>query len=211
MLGFYSQRFQSVEVNNTFYHLIPHAVVLEWRKATPADFCFAVKGSRFLTHMKKLRDPEIGLERFFERVEVLGRKLGPILFQLPPRLLIDPERLEYFLQALPRTHRYAFEFRDPSWNAPIIYDQLRKYKAAYCIFDLAGFQSPLEVTTDFTYIRLHGPGAKYQGSYDDRALRSWAARIRRWNLKDSYIYFDNDQSAYAPRNAARLKEILHLG
>lgn len=211
MLAYYSQRFHSVEVNNTFYHLIPHAAVLEWRKATPADFRFAVKGSRFLTHMKKLRDPEVGLERFFDRIELLGPKLGPILFQLPPRLLIDPERLQYFLQALPRTHRYAFEFRDPSWNAPIIYDQLRKYKAAYCIFDLAGFQSPLEVTTDFTYIRLHGPGAKYQGSYDDRALRSWAARIRRWNLKDSYIYFDNDQSAYAPRNAARLKEILHLG
>ncbi|HEX7778395.1 MAG TPA: DUF72 domain-containing protein, partial [Vicinamibacterales bacterium] len=112
------------------------------------------------------------------------------------------------LGALPGRRRYAFEFRNPTWNVRAVYDLLEAHNAAYCIFDLAGFQSPLEVTADFTYIRLHGPGGKYQGSYDDRTLRAWAARLRRWRLASAYVYFDNDQAGYAPANAQRLRQIL---
>lgn len=209
-LQFYSQRFDTVELNTTFYRLPPENTPLEWKKNTPPDFCFAAKGSRFITHMKKLRDPEAALEKFFERIHGLGKKLGPIVFQLPPQWPADQDRLKQFLRALPRRRRYAFEFRNPTWNTPEIYRLLEKHNAALCIFDLAGTQSPIELTADFTYIRLHGPGGKYQGSYDDAALGAWAARIEKWALAASYIYFDNDQAGYAPQNAARLREILGL-
>jgi uncharacterized protein YecE (DUF72 family) len=208
MLEFYARHFDTVELNNTFYKLPGEAALELWRSGTPANFRFALKGSRFLTHMKKLTDTGRGIGRFFDRAKLLGRKLGPIVFQLPPNFRINPERLEHFLEALPSGHRYAFEFRDPSWNDARIYALLRRHKSAYCIFDLAGFQSPLEITADFTYIRLHGPGGKYQGSYSDASLRAWRRRLREWNLRASYVYFDNDQSGYAAQNALRLKEFL---
>lgn len=207
-LEFYSEHFDTVELNTTFYRLPPPDAAAKWRKSTPPDFTFAAKGSRFITHMKKLRDPEAALEKFFDRVRGLGKKLGPIVFQLPPQWPVKPERLEQFLRALPRRRRYAFEFRNPTWNTKEVYDLLAKRNAALCIFHLAGTQSPVEVTADFTYIRLHGPGGKYQGSYNDASLRAWAKRIEKWNLAASYIYFDNDQAGYAPKNAARLRQML---
>lgn len=209
-LQFYSQHFDTVELNTTFYRLPPETAPLDWKQNTPPHFCFAAKGSRFITHMKKLRDPEAALEKFFERIHGLGKKLGPIVFQLPPQWPADEDRLQHFLRALPRRRRCAFEFRNPSWNTPEIYRLLQKHNAALCIFDLAGTQSPIELTADFTYIRLHGPGGKYQGSYDDAALHSWAKRLEKWGLAASYVYFDNDQAGYAPQNAARLREILGL-
>jgi uncharacterized protein YecE (DUF72 family) len=205
---YYARHFDVVELNNTFYRLPTESAVENWKDSSPSGFHFAVKGSRFITHMKKLKDPEIALERFFERVDLLGRKLGPLVFQLPPHWSIDEARLRDFLHALPRRHKYAFEFRDPSWDSTAIYKLLEKFKAAYCIFDLAGFQSPLQLTADFTYIRLHGPGSKYQGSYDNAALKTWADRIRGWNLSAAYIFFDNDQAAFAVHNALRLKALL---
>jgi uncharacterized protein YecE (DUF72 family) len=207
-LSFYSEHFDTVELNTTFYRLPPPTVPIQWKKNTPPDFCFAAKGSRFLTHMKKLRDAEAGVEKFFDRIRGLGKKLGPLVFQLPPQWPVDEQRLESFLKVLPRRRRYAFEFRNPTWNTARVYDLLAKHNAALCIFHLAGFQSPIELTADFTYIRLHGPGAKYQGSYDNRALQFWAKRIEAWGLAASYVYFDNDQAAYAPKNAARLRQIL---
>ena len=208
MLRFYSERFDTVEINATFYRLPPPGTALKWKKETPPSFHFAAKGSRFLTHMKKLRDPELGLDRFFERIIGLGKKLGPITFQLPPQWPLDLGRLEKFLEALPGRRRYAFAFRNPTWHIPAVYRLLAKRNAAFCIFDLAGFQSPLKLTVDFTYIRLHGPGGKYQGSYDEAALRAWATRLREWRLHTAYLYFDNDEAAHAPRNAARLRQIL---
>lgn len=208
MLPFYAERFATVELNTTFYRLPPPKAPSDWRRRTPGGFCFAAKGSRFITHMKKLREPEPALERYFDRIRDLGNKLGPIVFQLPPQWPLNLERLAAFLGALPRRRRYAFEFRNPSWNVQPVYDLLEAHNAAYCIFDLAGFQSPLEVTADFTYIRLHGPGGKYQGSYDDRSLRGWANRLRRWRLRAAYVYFDNDQAGYAPANALRLRQIV---
>jgi uncharacterized protein YecE (DUF72 family) len=208
MLRFYADRFETVELNTTFYRLPPPKAPAEWRKRTPADFCFAAKGSRFMTHMKKLREPEPALERYFDRIQGLGRKLGPIVFQLPPQWPLNLDRLAVFLDALPGRSQYAFEFRNPTWNVQAVYSLLEAHNAAYCIFDLAGFQSPLEITADFTYIRLHGPGGKYQGSYDDERLRAWAARLRRWRLPVAYVYFDNDQAGYAPADAQRLRQIL---
>ena len=211
MLPYYYERFDTVELNNSFYRLPKPPSLEAWRDSTPDGFCFAAKGSRFLTHMKKLKDPEAGLGRFMEAIEILGRKLGPILFQLPPNWEIDFERLAHFLEVLPGGwHRYGFEFRNATWNVPEIFKLLGKYKAAYCIFDLAGFQSPIQITTDFAYVRLHGPGGKYQGSYSDAALSGWANRIREWQRKLNavHVYFDNDEAGYAARNALRLKELL---
>ena len=210
MLAYYFERFDTVEINNSFYRLPPESAVTGWREATPPGFCFAVKGSRFLTHMKKLKDPAQGLERFFSRADLLGEKLGPVLFQLPPRWEVNLERLEAFLRALPPYHGYAFEFRNETWNVPVVYDLLRRYDAAYCAFDLAGFQSPVVVTANFTYVRLHGPGGKYQGSYSDEALRLWTERIAVWRreLRAVYVYFDNDQAGYAVENALRLREMV---
>ncbi len=209
MLALYQQRFDTLELNNTFYRLPSETAVEGWRNSTPEYFQFAVKGSRYLTHMKKLKDPEAGLDRFFGRVGHLREKLGPILFQLPPQWEIDVERLAYFLRVLPR-HRYAFEFRNQTWNTPEIMALLRSHQAAYCAYHLAGYESPIEITTDFAYIRLHGPGGKYQGSYDDGALRRWADKIRGWrqHLEAVYVYFDNDDSGYAARDAQRLRAMI---
>jgi uncharacterized protein YecE (DUF72 family) len=210
MLAYYSERFDTVELNNSFYHLPKKSSLETWRDSTPKGFCFAVKGSRFLTHMKKLKDAEQGLEKFLDVVEVLHHKLGPILFQLPPNWQVDPERLANFVSLLPHEHRYAFEFRNETWNVPEVYELLARHNIGYCIFHLAGFQSPMEVTADFVYVRLHGPGGKYQGSYDDAALSEWARRIGEWRrkLRAVYLYFDNDQAGYAARDALRVRELL---
>ena len=209
MLDFYAGRFDTVELNNSFYRLPSVDSFENWRQTTPAGFCFAVKASRFLTHNKKLKDPENALQNFLPRAETLKNKLGPILFQLPPRWRVNVERLQEFLQELPRRHRYAFEFREPSWNTKAVYATLRQYNAAYCIFELDYFLSPLEITTDFAYLRLHGPGGKYQGCYSAQTLRQWAKRIAAWSgLRDIYIYFDNDQGGYAARNALELKRLV---
>ncbi|HET9792956.1 MAG TPA: DUF72 domain-containing protein [Thermoanaerobaculia bacterium] len=208
MLDWYGRFFDSVELNNTFYRLPTAKALAAWRDSTPARFLFAVKGSRYLTHMKKLRDPEAGLERFLPLVEILGRKLGPILFQLPPHWSADAGRLDAFLQALPRRHRYAFELRDPSWHTPAIEATLARHHAAFCIFDIAGFHSPEPITADFTYLRLHGPGGKYQGRYSPDVLQARARWVRKWRrgLRAIFVYFDNDQAGYAAENARELKE-----
>jgi uncharacterized protein YecE (DUF72 family) len=211
MLAHYIQHFNTVELNNTFYKLPGEASLLAWRDSTPPNFHFTVKGSRFLTHMKKLNNAQDGLKRFLDAVDVLGPKLDAILFQLPPNWDLNLDRLAAFLALLPRYRRCAFEFRNPTWNTPQTYDLLAQYNAAYCIFDLAGYVSPFEVTADFSYIRLHGPGGKYQGSYSDAALEEWARNITNWSKKLAavYVYFDNDDSGYAPQDALRLKNLVH--
>jgi uncharacterized protein YecE (DUF72 family) len=210
MLAHYVEQFDTVELNNTFYKLPAETSLASWRDSTPPHFHFAVKGSRFLTHMKKLRDAQDGLNRFLGAVEVLEPKLGPILFQLPPHWELNVDRLAEFLTILPRYLRCCFEFRNQTWNTEPVYDLLAKYNVGYCIFDLAGYLSPLQVTADFAYIRLHGPGGKYQGSYSEGALAEWAQKITEWNkgLAAVYVYFDNDDSGYAPRDALLLKDLL---
>lgn len=209
LLPYYAQHFDTVEINNTFYNLPSAKTIREWKETVPKGFLFAAKASRYITHMKKLKDPKEATERFFRRVGELRSHQGPILFQLPPQWKRNPERLESLLEALPRG-RFAFEFRDDSWFDEEINQSLRKHKAAFCIYDLAGEQSPHTVTTNWVYIRLHGPGDAYQGSYDNNALQEWASTIKGWAKegRDVFCYFDNDQAAYAVQNALQLKEMV---
>lgn len=206
-LSYYLQHFHTVEINNTFYQLPKKRTLAEWREGAPERFIFACKASRFITHMKKLKEPEQGLSRFFETIEVLGEKLGPVLFQLPPRWRVNAERLETFLKILPAAHRYAFEFRDESWFEPRIYEILARHNAAFCIYDFDRRQSPKEVTTDFVYMRLHGPNGPYRGSYSPQSLIAWAKRLCHWAEagREVYCYFDNDEEGYAARNAMKLQ------
>ncbi len=209
-LHHYAGHLRTVEVNSTFYGVPAKASIESWLAATPPGFVFAVKASRYLTHMKKLKDPEAGLSNFLDAIRPLGPRLGPILFQLPPRWRCNPDRLAAFLDALSPAHRHAFEFRDPSWHVDEIAALLEGRNAAFCMFELAGARSPELVTADFTYIRLHGPGAAYRGNYGDHALARWAERIGRWrdNGIDVYCYFDNDEAGYAFRNAVRLAQLI---
>jgi uncharacterized protein YecE (DUF72 family) len=210
LLAAYAERFETVEINRTFYSLPDTDAVASWRAQSPRGFLFAVKASRYLTHRKKLKHPEEPIERLLGRVEPLKEKLGPVLFQLPPRWRVNPDRLERLLEELPGNHRYAFEFRDPSWHADRILELLSSRNAAFCIFDLAGKRSPIELTAGFVYLRLHGPGGPYQGSYHGRTLSAWARRMMDWSEagKDVYCYFDNDEKGYAPGDASRLKEMV---
>lgn len=210
MLSYYTRHFQTVEINNSFYKLPAHSTFRAWKDAVPSEFIFAVKASRYITHMKKLKMDSTGLRKFFNSIKVLGDKLGPVLFQLPPGWKVNAERLASFLKALPAGYRYAFEFRNPTWNTGEVYDLLNKHNCAFCIYELAGHISPLQCTADFVYLRLHGPGAKYEGSYTVGALRAWAKHIDAWRegTRDVYVYFDNDQAGYAAHNAMKLEEII---
>jgi uncharacterized protein YecE (DUF72 family) len=211
MLEYYVRHFDTLELNNSFYRLPEIGAFESWRDATPRNFVFAVKASRYITHNKKLKNPENALENLLPRAEHLGRKLGPVLFQLPPKWKVNAGRLEALLEMLPRKHRYAFEFRETSWMTAEVYRVLRRHNAAFCIYQLAGYLSPCEVTADFAYLRLHGPDAgKYQGSYSTAELRAWARRIEQWSprLKAIYVYFDNDQFGYAAQNALALRRML---
>ncbi len=212
-LSYYAERFRTVEINNSFYRLPSEATMQTWAATAPHDFVFAVKASRFLTHAKKLKDPQPALDKLLPVAEALGKKLGPILFQLPPKWKRNVERLEEFLSLLPRSHRYAFEFREPTWHHPDIYAVLRKYNSAFCIFEIAGLLSPFEVTARWVYVRLHGPGGKYQGSYMPEVLRKWAERVAAWRAsrRDVYFYFDNDDSGYAFHNALALRDLVEGG
>jgi uncharacterized protein YecE (DUF72 family) len=209
MFSVYAQHFDTVEVNNTFYRLPESQVFDAWRENSPGDFQFAVKASRFITHMKKLKDPESSTAKFFLAANHLQLKLGPILFQLPPRWGLDVPRLAAFLEALPAGLRYVMEFRDESWLVREVFTLLREHNIGLCLHDLGQMKTPLEITADFTYVRFHGPGnAKYSGSYSRQDLLTWAKRVHRWRreLLAVYVYFNNDIGAAAVRNAASLKD-----
>lgn len=213
MFQFYARHFDTVEINNSFYRLPTANTFDAWRESSPPNFCFAVKASRFITHMKKLKDPGSSSEKFFLVAERLGNKLGPILFQLPPRWKLNMERLVLFLEALPPGNRYVFEFRDESWLVKEVYEVLRKHRAAFCIHDFADMKVPNEITADLAYIRFHGPtSAKYFGEYSDDQLRVWADRIESWRgqVSEVYAYFNNDPGGAAVRNATTLKHLLSL-
>ncbi len=207
---FYMERFHTVEVNNTFYRLPEKKTFEKWGKDAAEGFIFSVKASRYITHMKKLKDPEQPVANFLDHAGILGEKLGPVLFQLPPRWKSNPPRLESFLASAPSGYRFAFEFRDPSWWEDRVFDILKKYNASFCAFDLGGMEAPAELTSDFAYIRLHGQEAEYQGQYDDETLSAWAECFEGWLDQgiDVFCYFDNDENGYAAKDALRLKEKL---
>jgi len=211
MLAWYGWHFSTVEINNTFYRLPTEDALLTWRQNAPPGFTFSVKASRFITHLKRLREPHDPIELFLSRVDLLGDRLGPILFQLPPNWPLNFERLEQFLPALPAKHRYAFEFRDQSWYTAQTYELLRRHNVALCLHDWRGMSWPMELTADFTYIRLHGPTGTYQGNYTSGMLRTWAKRIQQWQkLAGVFVYFNNDQGGFAIKNAKSLERLLHL-
>ncbi len=210
LLDFYRSRFDTVELNNSFYQLPDKQKIKRWIKQAGQDFIFSVKASRYITHMKKLKDPEEPLNNFLENIETFGSTLGPILFQLPPNFKCNPDRLNDFLAILPPTMRYTFEFRNPTWFCDDVYEKLRRKNLAFCIYELDDMISPKEITADFIYIRLHGPAGAYEGCYNNRTLSGWAGAISSWISKglDVYCYFDNDQSGYAAKNAKTLIKML---
>lgn len=209
-LDYFAHHLETVELNNSFYRLPTTETFDNWRKSTPKNFVFAVKGSRYISHLKKLILDKEAIDEFLHHAAHLKEKLGPILFQLPPQWEINVDRLSAFLDYLPKDCRFTFEFRNPTWYNDEIYQLLQKYKCAFCIYELAGHQSPEMATADFVYIRLHGPDDKYQGNYTDRTLKEWTKKCQDWQEegKDVYVYFDNDQAGYAAFNALRLKELL---
>jgi len=210
MLEHYAAQFSAVEINNSFYKLLSPKALEQWRRIVPDDFVFTAKGSRFLTHMRKLKDTGQGIDRYFERTSALGDKLKAVVFQLPPRWGCNAERLDAFLAALPSGYRYAVELRDESWFDEAVYAVLRRHAAAFCIYDIAGRRSPEIVTTDLVYLRLHGPAEQaYQGSYSGQRLAALARRLDAWRRegRDCYVFFDNDAEGNAPRDALRLRRL----
>ena len=209
-LNFYCDHFQTVEINNSFYQLPSKSTFRKWRDTVPKSFTFSVKASRYITHMKKLKDPADALNNFYKGIEPLKDRIGPILFQLPPKWRLNIDRLESFLKLLSSDFEHTFEFRDESWFQNGVFELLEKHKAAFCIYHIEGRQSPRQVTADFVYIRLHGPEAAYEGSYDGRTLAGWSRLFTKWRKgrKRIYCYFDNDQKGYAPLNAMKLQEII---
>jgi uncharacterized protein YecE (DUF72 family) len=207
---YYCASFGTVEINNSFYRLPSETTVAAWRDAAPGGFIFSVKGSWYITHKKKLLEPARTVPGFIDRVGLLGSKLGPILFQLPPRFRLNEERLSAFLEALPPNHRYTIEFRDASWFDKSIEGLLSRHGVALCIFQFGDLVSPLWVTADFVYVRLHGPAGPYLGSYSRGQLEEWGAALSSWSSqgKDVYCYFNNDESGFAPQNAATLQDML---
>ena len=209
-LKFYAEKFNTLELNNSFYHLPTEKAFNNWRESSPEGFVFAVKVSRFITHIKKLRNTGEAQDTFLSRARLLGHKLGPLLYQLPPGMSRNDAVLESFLSGLPGEYRHAFEFRHRSWIDGAVFELLRRHKAGLCVFDMPGFTCPLLATGDFAYIRFHGSGDMYAGCYSDEELSRWAEGIARLaeKLKAVYIYFNNDAGAFAVKNALTLAEKL---
>lgn len=205
----YAQKFDTVEINNTFYRL-PEADQFDaWRQAAPKGFLFTVKASRFLTHMKKLKDPEEPLERLLTRATHLGRHLGPLLYQLPPHWRVDLGRLRDFCAQLPKRRAHVIEFREPSWLTRETFELLARFRVATCIHDIIK-NHPREITAPLVYLRFHGVGQKYGGDYSRARLRRWAGWIRALpkSVCTVYAYFNNDANAYAIKNALTLRQLL---
>jgi uncharacterized protein YecE (DUF72 family) len=210
-LQFYASQFSSAELNGVFYRTPTPEAVESWRVQTGKDFVFAWKASKFITHWKRLSESSANsLELLEERLSLLGNKVGPILFQLPPNFRADEDRLARFLKMLSSKRRYSFEFRDPSWYAPRILKMLSEHNISLCLSDHHDAPAPWKRTADFVYVRGHGPGGRYKGHYTGRTLHEWARHIRSWKKqgKDVYVYFDNDQKSAAPADAIKLRQML---
>lgn len=210
-LDVYTQQFDTAEINASFYRMPGETAAASWRERTPAGFVFAWKAWRYITHLKRLKDPAEPVAFLFSRAAGLGEKLGPVLYQLPPGMQRDRERLAAFLQVLPAGHRHAFEFRHPSWYEPAVLDLLRDHDAALVLSDHHHAPAPWEAPAGWVYVRGHGPGGRYWGDYPDDTLVDWATRIRAWRTegKPVFCYFDNDIGGAAPRDALRLKALLN--
>ncbi|RJQ56964.1 MAG: DUF72 domain-containing protein [Nitrospiraceae bacterium] len=210
-LSFYMGKFNSVELNVTFYRLLKKEAFERWYKETAPDFVFCLKGSRFITHVKKLKDVELPLSTFFNATAPLLEKLHVILWQLPPNLKLNMKNLEDFIENLKQYPvRHAFEFRHKSWLTKKVFNLLSAANMAVCTADWPDFVNDVPATANFIYIRRHGEGGNYSTNYTTEQLKRDAAMIKEYlkQGKDVYCYFNNDAFAYAPRNAIELRDIL---
>ena len=208
-LAYYASHFPTVELNNPFYRLPTGEMFARWRAVTPDGFEFAVKASRYITHIKRLRDSADGLELLMSRARELGPKLGPVLFQLPPNQQLDLARLQAFLPLLPPEQRWVLEFRHPSWHTREVYRALGQHDVALCIPVGGGLHPDRVTTAAFSYIRMHR-GQEPGGGFTPEELQSWAGQVRALSSvgKDVYIYFNNDWEGYAIRDAKTLQQLL---
>ena len=206
----YASVFDTVEINNSFYRLPERATFASWARRAPLAFEFSVKASRFLTHMKKLKDPEEPIERLFSRMRALGTHLGPVLYQLPPGWKRDVERFAAFLDVLPRDARHVIEFRDTSWYSPDVFRLMERRGVAVCLHDMPGSAAERSRVGPFVYVRFHGAGLRYGGAYSADCLRGWAAWLdaQLEEGSDVYAYFNNDSGGHAPRDALALRRLM---
>jgi uncharacterized protein YecE (DUF72 family) len=211
-LLFYSSCFTTVELNASFYRLPTRKAIDRWRKSTPDGFLFSIKGSRYITHIRRLEGVEESLGNFLDLVRGFGDKLGPILWQLPPSMKRDEEKLSSFLALLPPDLLYSVEFRNDSWFTSEVLDMLSERGVALCISDMPGLSCPFQATAPFIYVRMHGPSSRYSSKYSEEELRELMERIRGLggSVQDAYIYFNNDYMAYAVENAKELIEMAGL-
>lgn len=211
-LAYYASRFPTVEINATFYRLPAEKTVEAWRDSVPADFAFAVKGSRFITHFRRLAEVGDSVRMFCDRVELLGNRLHVVLWQLPAGMTVDVRLLDTFLAVLPGAIRHAIEFRDASWLVEQTFDVLSAHNVAHTHVSSDVMPIDLTTTADFVYVRLHGLGG-YHGEYVERPLEPWAGFLRaQVNAgRDAYVYFNNDARACAPHDAVRLARMCASG
>jgi uncharacterized protein YecE (DUF72 family) len=206
-LAYYSERFGTVEVNNSFYRLPERATFERWREQTPPGFVVTVKASRFITHLRRLRDPGEPVQLFWQRAAGLGDRLGPVLFQLPPRFPVEVGRLRGLLHVLPEQMRAAFEFRDRSWYTDDVFHLLDEAGAALVWPDRPGMRHTLPMTARWLYVRFHQGTAGGPGYRRDK-LRRWASRISDAGADEAYLYFNNDPTGAAIRDARTMIELL---
>jgi uncharacterized protein YecE (DUF72 family) len=206
-LEYYAERFPTVEINNSFYMQPKPASFEGWRDRTPPGFLFAVKAHRYITHLKRLKDPEEPVARFMEGARLLGPKLGPVLYQLPPNFPVALERLEHFLDVIPADVPAAFEFRHDSWNNHDVRALLHAHGCAWVLADRPGWQVPPHVTGGWSFVRFH-QGRRTHPGYLKPKLRAWAEKIAGLEARDVWVYFNNDTLGAALRDAATLTDLL---
>ena len=209
-LEFYSRHFSTVEINNSFYRLPSEEAFINWRDSSPPEFIFSVKVSRFITHIKRLRNAEEPVTNFIVRARLLEGKLGPLLYQLPKGMKRDDRLLEEFVKILPGNAHHVFEFRHSSWFDDKVFNLLRQHNISFCIYNMPDLNTPVITTSDLAYIRLHGSRQLYGGCYSERELECWYRRITKLESNVVFTYFNNDAEGFAIRNALMLNNLLRV-
>ena len=213
-LEFYSRTFNSVELNVTFYRLPKRQTFETWKEQTPPHFRFVIKGSRYITHLRRLLQSAEALDNFFTNAAGLGKKLICVLWQLPPSMKMNIQRLDDFLHVLKEKYgwcRHSFEFRNPSWFTPQTYECLTRYDASLCIADSPRASTPVHTSATFLYLRFHGGRVLYGSEYSRQELAAWATNAARWMRGKTvlFAFFNNDAQGFAVKNAQMFKELIN--
>lgn len=211
MLPYYCNHFNTVEINNTFYRLPPKKTFVSWNERSPVNFRFSVKGSSYVTHLKKLKNIDDSVKQFYDHVSLLEDKLGCVLWQLPPNLHLDTDRLISFCETLSKHFKNVIEFRHLSWFTSEVYDILHKRDINFCMISAPGFEEDIRLTGDVGYVRFHGKNRSnwYKYDYSQDELRFWANGMQQLKCRELYIYFNNDYNANSVNNATTLKQIFN--